>query len=105
MHRSPQWLDRRSLELHRLIAQRVRSDPRLLDQAKATLTRWQRLDARGCPGWDEWAGALAAGLQSTLEAMLDEGERGQYLRSCTPFTRVLTPRERNDFLRSWNANS
>jgi hypothetical protein len=98
-------LDRRSLDLHKLIAQRLRGNPALLDQTRATLARWRSMDARGCAGWDEWSAALDRGLDATLEAMLDEGERGQYLRSCTPFTRVLAARERAEFLKSWNATS
>jgi hypothetical protein len=105
MLRTAANLDRRSLDLHRLIAQRVRGNPALLDQTKATLARWRAVDPRGCAGWDEWAATLESGLEATLEAMLDPGERGQYLRSCTPFTRVLAARERAEFLKSWNAIS
>lgn len=105
MDRSPANLDRRSLELHRLIAARLRERPDLLAMARNTLERWRRTDPRGCPGWDQWAAALDAGPGAALGLMLDPGERGQYLRSCTPFTRILSARERADFLRRWNAIS
>jgi hypothetical protein len=105
MLRTAHNLDRRSLDLHKLIAQRLQVNPALLDQTKATLARWRAMDSRGCAGWDEWSAALDLGLEATLEAMLDPGERGQYLRSCTPFTRVLAARERAEFLKSWNASS
>lgn len=105
MLRTPDNLDRRSLDLHKLIARRVRADPAHLDSTRATLNRWRAADRRGCAGWDEWAAVLERGLEATLEAMLDESERGQYLRSCSPFTRVLPPKERAEFLKSWNATS
>lgn len=105
MNRSPDALDRRSLDLHRLIAQRLGEHPELLCTALKTLRRWRAHDARGCVGWDEWESVIEQGLRPTTAAMLDPSERGQYLRSCTPFTRVLTPRERWDFLRRWNAIS
>lgn len=98
-------LDRRSLELHRLIARRVEADPQALQRALANIRRWRAGDRRGCAGWDEWERIVRAGLAATLDAMLDEGERGHYLRSCTPFTRELSARERADFLKSWNAIS
>jgi hypothetical protein len=104
MIRTPANLDRRSLELHRLIAHRVQSDPSALRRAAKNILRWRSIDPRGCPGWDEWERILDAGLAAAVEAMLDPGERGQYLRSCTPFTRVLSPRERAEFLKSWSAS-
>lgn len=39
--RTPEKLDARSLELHRLIARKIRSDPNLLEKAERTLSRWQ----------------------------------------------------------------
>lgn len=105
MLRTPANLDRRSLDLHRLIAQRVQADPEALQRALSNIARWRAADPRGCAGWDEWERLLRAGLEPTLEAMLDEGSRGQFLRSCTPFTRELSARERAEFLKSWNATS
>jgi hypothetical protein len=105
MNRSADALDRRSLDLHRLIARHLDERPELLRTALKTLRRWRAGDPRGCAGWDEWESLIRQGLRPTTAAMLDPTERGQYLRSCTPFTRVLTPRERWDFLRRWNASS
>ncbi len=103
--RTPQWLDRRSLEFHRRIGEEIRRNPAHLDQARATLARWKAGDPRGCPGWDEWLRILDRGVQATVDALIDQGENGQYLRSCTPFTRVLPPRVRADFFRLWSATS
>jgi hypothetical protein len=105
MQRTPQWLDRRSLEFHRRIAEEIRRDPSHLERARQNLVRWKANDRRGCPGWDTWLSVLDQGVEATIATMLDAGERGQYLRSCTPFTRVLTPRSRADFLRQWSASS
>ena len=105
MPRTPQWLDQRSLEFHRRISEEFRRNPTHLQRARETLIRWKATDPRGCPGWDEWLRLLDQGEQATLVAMLDTGESGQYLRSCTPFTRVLSSRARAIFLKQWSANN
>ena len=97
--RSAQWLDQRSLGLYRRISDEICRDPRHLARARANLTRWKANDPRGCPGWDEWPRILDQGRDATIAAMLDAGESGQYLRSCTPFTRVLPHHVRADFLK------
>jgi hypothetical protein len=103
--RTPRWLDRRSLEWHRRLSVELRKDPTHLQRARAVLLRWQSTDPRGCPGWDEWLALIDQGTDAAVDAMIDDGERGQYLRSCSPFTRVLPPRERALFFKQWSATS
>ncbi len=39
--RTQREIDRRSLALHRLVAERVMRDPSLFEKAKVTLARWR----------------------------------------------------------------
>jgi hypothetical protein len=48
-------LDQHSLMLHRLVADKVRANPALLDQAQATLRRWRATASpRTFSYLDEW---------------------------------------------------
>jgi len=52
---SHQWLDRRSLALHRLIAEKIRRDPDLFENVKRTLARWSQIVcANSQPYVKEW---------------------------------------------------
>jgi hypothetical protein len=97
-----QDIDARSLAMHRLIAEKIRRDPALLEIARARVERWQtqpdRADSRYV---DEWARVLASGLAATLSVATEESERATTLRQASPFAGVLTETERLDFLASW----
>lgn len=86
--------DRRSYELHRLIAEKLGARPQwVIDTAMETLSRSRR--EYGSTAYErEWESLLRAGPQAVLEVLLDTGERGQRLRSSSPFTRILTQEER-----------
>ena len=94
---------RRTLALHRLIAEKVRRDPLLIDKARATLDRWTAMYTRAAvpyyiTGWTE---VLDQGLEVTLAFMVDEGEHATELRQSSPFAGALTPQERFAFLAEW----
>lgn len=63
-------IDRRSLLLHRSIAEKLRANPALLRIGRENLDRWSAMHGRSQPYWDSWRGILARPL------ML-EGERAQ----------------------------
>ncbi|MGB8930248.1 MAG: hypothetical protein WCC48_03240 [Anaeromyxobacteraceae bacterium] len=97
-----QQIDDRSLAMHRLIAKKLRGDPKLLSKAKATLTRWRRRGDESTRSYDdEWARALDEGLDATLRIALGRSQRAVALRQCSPFAGILTPQERAAFLRAW----
>lgn len=97
-----QQIDQRSLAMHRLIARKLRSDPKLLSKARTTLTRWRRMGDESTRSYDdEWARALDEGLDATLRIALGRSQRAAALRQCSPFAGILTPRERAAFLRAW----
>lgn len=87
-------IDRRSLMLHRAIAEKLRADPSLLAIAYDNLDRWSVNVPRSKPYWDAWRELLSRPLEDMLEAMLDPGERMTAMRQTSPFAGVLTPRER-----------
>ena len=103
--RSHQEIDARSLELHRLIAAKVRRDPALLDRVRLTLQRWRDPGnpSRAEPYLSEWERLMAEGLEQVLAAAVEESERAEALRQCSPFAGILSPTERFAFLKTWAA--
>jgi hypothetical protein len=103
--RSHQEIDARSLELHRLIAAKVRREPELLDRMRLTLQRWRDPGnpSRAEPYLAEWEHLMAQGLEQVLAAAIEESERAAALRQCSPFTGILSSAERFAFLKAWAA--
>jgi hypothetical protein len=103
--RSHQEIDARSLELHRLIAAKVRREPELLDRARLTLQRWRDPGnpSRADPYLAEWERLMAQGLEQVLATAIEESERAAALRQCSPFSGILSPAERFAFLKTWTA--
>jgi len=100
--RTHREIDARSLAMHRLIAEKVRREPALLEAAKATLARWRGIgDGSTRPYDEQWERVLNEGLEATVRAALEESERGDAMRQCSPFPGILAPRERFAFLRAW----
>ena len=92
--RAVRRLESRSLALHRAIAARLRERPELLAQARATIARWQAQGRGSAHYLAQWQGVLDQGLEATLALLEAEGDYAHTMRSCTPFTGILTPRER-----------
>ncbi len=101
--RSHPEIDARSLELHRLIAEKVRREPALLDRVRSTLERWRDPGnpSRSDPYLAEWERVMAQGLERLLATAVEESERAAALRQCSPFAGILTPAERFAFLKAW----
>ncbi|MBD3892584.1 hypothetical protein [Hydrogenophaga sp.] len=101
--RTHQHLDARSLALHREIAAKLRRDRALFARARATLRRWRStVSPASQPYLMEWERLMDRGLEATLAVALDDSEHAAALRQSSPFTAVLTPRERFAFLKAWN---
>ena len=101
--RSHQMLDRRSLALHELVADKIRADPALLERARENLRRWRpTMSAGSLPYLDEWERLVGAGLEACLAVATEDSERATALRQSTPFGGVLTNVERNRFFRDWS---
>src|SRR5580704_17333305 len=89
-----QRIDRRSLELHRVIAAKLRAHPELLKIARENLTRWAVGVGRSKPYWDAWSEILGRPLPDILDLLVEDTERMTALRQATPFAGVLEPAER-----------
>lgn len=94
---------RRTLALHRLVAEKVRRDPSLIDDARARLERWKEMNTRASVPYyiTDWTEILDRGLEATLAFMIDEGEYATQLRQSSPFSCMLTQQERWAFLAEW----
>jgi hypothetical protein len=97
--RTHQEIDARSLAMHRAIAEKIRREPALLEKVRATITRWRPTTTPGeLPYLEEWERLLNEGMEPLLEVAVEDSERGQVMRSCSPFTGILTEKERLAFL-------
>jgi len=87
-------LERRSLELHRAIAAKLRQRPELLSVAQDNLNRWSHSGNRSQPYLDTWRTILAGPLDTILAVLTEDTPRMTELRQSSPFAGVLEPKER-----------
>ena len=87
-------IERRSLELHRAIARKLRAHPELIAIAHDNLERWQASAGRSKPYWDAWSEILGRPLPQILSLIVEDSERMTALRQSTPFAGILSPSER-----------
>ncbi len=87
--------NRRSLALHAAVAVRLREDPTaVLAHARASLARMRALHPGAQPLLDEWRLLLRRPVDALTAALLDPAPWSRELRQVTPFTGILTARER-----------
>lgn len=97
-----QEIDQRSLALHRLVAEQIRRDPALFEQAKATLARWRVIVAPSSqPYLDAWEKLMAQGIDACLAVATEDSEWATALRQSSPLAYVLPNPERLAFLKKW----
>ncbi len=96
---SPQFHDLVSLALHRAVAHRLRSNPRLLQKAKSNLKIWLG-KSQAISAWLEWQEILeTSSIEKVLKIITAETEEGQRLRSSSPFVGLLTAEERRQIIK------
>lgn len=86
--------EERSIAFHRAVAERMRREPSVLENARARVRGWI---AAGEPHpfyASEWARILDGSMESIAEALVDPSEAARALRQVTPFAGALPPRER-----------
>jgi hypothetical protein len=97
-------IDQRSLALHRLVAKRVMRDPALFEKARMTLVRWrQTVCIASQPYLEEWESLMNQGIEACLSVAVEDSQRAAALRQSSPFSGVLTNRERFAFLKQWRS--
>ncbi|QGZ55077.1 hypothetical protein [Paraburkholderia acidiphila] len=97
---------RRSLALHRLIAEKIRRNPALLNTARENLDRWTKNPRNRAELYlIEWRTIIDQGVDKTIDLMTNPGEHATDLRQTSPFAGILSEAERLAFLAEWRANN
>ena len=88
--------------MDRLIARRLRRDPRILQRARRNLKRWTAQEGKNvAPVFLEWAGILDTLTRAELAEFLESGTaQARRLRQSTPFMGLLTKSERRQVERA-----
>lgn len=101
--RTHQEIDERSLALHCVIADKIRAHPEFFEHVRQTLARWRTtVSSSSQPYLEEWECLMNQGIDVCLDMAVEDSERATALRQSSPFTGVLTNKERFIFLREWN---
>lgn len=88
-------LDARSLAMHALIAEKIRSDPRLLEVARNNLQRWRHRWPQQPPAWfEEWLRIMSWQWPRIAALITEQSEHAIRLRQSSPFAGVLNAAER-----------
>jgi hypothetical protein len=99
---NPHWvIDAHSLAMDRLIAQRLRENPAVLDKARTVLAKWMTsCDASVRPVFEEWRAILDGPISGVFAVLEGVDERSTRLRQSSPFCGILSPAERASILMS-----
>lgn len=89
----------RSRALHGAVAERLRADPGLVEQARARVDGWWADGSVARPYVEAWRELLALPLGNLLERLVEPSERMHDLRQVSPFAGVLDARTRWRILR------
>lgn len=102
-----QVIDLRNIEIGRIIAEKLRKQPELLDLAKGNLERWiAQSNGAPPPAHLEWKGILERmQLMEIMELLTQDSENAKRLRQSNPFAGVLTPQERWNVLKAYETGS
>jgi len=86
--------EERSIAYHRVIAERFRSQPEILDKARQRVQAWLAASAEPPFYARKWEEILAGDVASIAAFLVDRGELALELRQSTPFAGALQPQER-----------
>jgi hypothetical protein len=84
----------RSIELHRVVADRLPREPGLLADARARLASWSRDGTLHAAYAGEWLRLLALPLDDLRAFLVEDSERAAALRQVTPFAGAVPARDR-----------
>lgn len=84
----------RSIAYHRVIAERLREQPEILEMARRRVQTWLESSDPAPFHARSWAEILAGDPASIAAFLVDRGELAYELRSSTPFAGALKPQER-----------
>jgi hypothetical protein len=98
-------VDERSLAMHRLIAEKVRANPALLDEARANLRCAREKEGSPLPTLLEWEDILSGSATQVADFLESRSERATRLRQSSPFAGILTETERRTIYESYSART
>jgi hypothetical protein len=97
------FLDQRSLAFHVAIAEKLRSDPKLLEKIRSRLRRTlsdERVSISTRDAYREWLELIEQhSFEQVLSLLVHPGEEGIRLRQATPFAGILSKAEREAITR------
>jgi hypothetical protein len=89
---------------YEVIADKIESDPELLDIPLANISRWLKQDHSAPHRLEQWRRMIVAakhsgdGMKNLLALLRDNGEEAMHLKSFAPFPGVLSIAERREIL-------
>lgn len=87
--------DERSIALHRAVARKLRSNPKLWTIPRNNLIRWKNMKGYRLPALIEWERILNSYSEDQILLLLESNsEDAARLRSSSPFTGILAEDER-----------
>ena len=103
--RTQEWVDQRSLAMDKLVAQKLRVQPGLLQNAKDNLNRWIQQQQPEVPRiLIEWQEILENWpLEKVLGLLTSFDEEARRLRQSSPFYGILSQEERLAIFKEYEA--
>jgi len=100
-------IDLRNMEFGRIIAEKLKKQPELLDLAKGNLERWiAQSHGAPPPAHLEWRGILEKlHTDEIMDLLTRDTEEARRLRQSNPFAGALTPQERWSVLKAYETRS
>ena len=87
-------LDEIRRQTHIAIAKRIDADPALLDVPRRNIQRWARKMGRMPAAYAEWLDALDRPWPEVRHILVSSDENAVRMRQSTPFSGILSQRER-----------
>ena len=86
--------EERSIEYHRVIAERLWSQPEILEMARHRVQAWLTGSSEPPFYAEKWAEMLARDVPAIAAFLVDRSELALELRQSSPFAGALQPQER-----------
>lgn len=95
--------EKRSIAYHRLIAERIRRDPTVLEGARARVRSWMSTSGAVPFYARKWHDILSRHVDAIAAFLIEDSELARELRQSTPFAGALSPAERWEIWRAVGA--
>ncbi len=91
--------------MHRLVAEKVRTDPALLETARENLRRWRTIEGSPSVTLAEWETILSGSVAQVAQFLEERSQRATRLRQSSPFAGILTEAERQTIYESYSTRA